>query len=39
VRLKDHPITVWGHRLEYNEAAATAADTEMKQFLDANLRK
>ena len=39
VRLRDNPITVWGHRLEYNEPAARAADAEMKQFLDANLKK
>jgi dienelactone hydrolase len=33
VSLKGHPRTYDGHRMEYNEAAANAANWEMKQFL------
>jgi dienelactone hydrolase len=37
--LKDHPITLYGHRLEYNDAAAKAADIEMRRFLEEHLSR
>jgi dienelactone hydrolase len=39
IRLKDHPTTVWGHRMEYSEAAAKSAEIEMERFLHENLDK
>lgn len=38
-RLGDRPIFVFGHRLEYNAAAAQAAVAEMRKFLEENLRR
>jgi dienelactone hydrolase len=35
--LKDHPMTLLGHHLEYNEVADHAAATEMRAFLDRTL--